>query len=161
MPTFSVLLLHISRLLLPQLGNVTRKFSLTQKRVKQWYGCWWLYRSDISDEFKFKLIIVEDVIKVITSLNGSISFGLDKIPAKILKDSSDRTAPIITHISNRSLRSCIFPDDWKKARLSPICKSGDKEDCWNHGRISVSSVVSKIFEKLLYSYKIHTCILVK
>ena len=100
------------------------------------------YMDPVSHEFTFKDITFEEVNKTITSLNCSKSFGLDKIPVKILKDSSDLTAPI--------LKSGIFPDDWKKARLSPIYKSSDKEDCSNYRPISVLSVVSKIFEKLVF-----------
>ena len=100
------------------------------------------YMDPVSHESTFKDITFEEVNKTITSLNCSKSFGVDKIPVKILKDSSDLTAPI--------LKSGIFPDDWKKARLSPIYKSSDKEECSNYRPISVLSVVSKIFEKLVF-----------
>ena len=41
----------------------------------------------VSDEFTYRDNIIEEVIKTITSLNRSKSFSLDKISAKILKDS--------------------------------------------------------------------------
>ena len=62
---------------------------------------------------------------------------------------SDITAIYLTHIYDCSLSSGIFPDDWKKARVSPIFKSGNKEECGNYRPISVLSVVAKIFEKLV------------
>jgi hypothetical protein len=50
---------------------------------------------------------------------------------------------------NCSLLSGIFPDDWKLAKISPIYKSGNKQECGNYRPISVLSVVAKIFEKLV------------
>ncbi len=55
----------------------------------------------------------------------------------------------MTYIFNCSLLSGIFPDDWKLARVSPIYKSGDKQECGNYRPISVLSVVAKIFEQLV------------
>ena len=52
-------------------------------------------------------------------------------------------------IYNCSLLSGIFPDDWKLAKVSPIYKSGNKQECGNYRPISVLSVVAKIFEKLV------------
>ena len=48
--------------------------------------------------FKFKKISIDDVRNVIKKLNASKSHGSDKIPASILKDSSDITAIYHTDI---------------------------------------------------------------
>ena len=104
----------------------------------------------VSVEFKFQDIPTRDVINILSNLKESKLCGHDKISAKILKDSSDITAPILTYIFNCSLQSGIFSDDWEKARLSPIYKSGNKEERGNYRPISVLSVVSKVFEKLVY-----------
>ena len=53
-------------------------------------------------------------------------------------------------IFNLSLHQGIFPDDWKHARISRIFKSGDTEDCSNYRLISVLSIVSKVFKRLVY-----------
>jgi hypothetical protein len=49
-----------------------------------------------------------------------------------------------------SLQTTIFPDDWKLAKITPVFKDGNKNDCGNYRPISVISVVAKIFEKLVY-----------
>ena len=76
-------------------------------------------------------------------------YGLDKIPASILRDSNEIIAPYLTYIFNCSIYMAIFPDDWKMARVSPIFKSGSKNDCGNYRPISILPSVAKIFEKLV------------
>ena len=88
--------------------------------------------------------------RAINQLQPSKSAGLDKIPARLLKDSSVVVVPFLRDIFNLSLDQGIFPDDWKHARISPIFKSGDTEDCSNYRPISVLSIISKVFEKLVY-----------
>jgi hypothetical protein len=53
-------------------------------------------------------------------------------------------------IFNLSLSEGKFPDDWKKARVSLIFKSGNREECGNYRPISILSVISKIFEKIVF-----------
>ena len=67
-----------------------------------------------------------------------------------MKDSANVTVPFLTTIFNLSLNYGIFPNDWKNARVSPIYKSGEKDECGNYRPISILSVVSKLFEKLVY-----------
>ena len=51
---------------------------------------------------------------------------------------------------NKSLKSGIFPDDWKCARVIPLFKQGDASDLNNYRPISVISVVAKVFERIVY-----------
>lgn len=94
--------------------------------------------SKIDAKFTFKNIYLGDVLKEFEKLNTSKSFGPDKISARLLKDSKNVIAPCLTYIFNTSLTSGVFPDDWKKARVSPIYKDGSKEDCGNYRPISVN-----------------------
>ena len=84
-------------------------------------------------------------------IKTSKSLGPDKIPARLLKDSRFVIAPYLTRIFNLSLDSVIFPQAWKEVRVSPIHKSGDKTECGNYRPISELPVVSKLFEKLVYT----------
>jgi hypothetical protein len=59
----------------------------------------------------------------------------------------------LTYIYNCSFLSGIFPDDWKLAKVSPIYKSGNKQECGNYRPwISVLSVgFENIWEISLWS----------
>ena len=78
------------------------------------------------------------------------STGLDKISTKLLKLAGDTIIESLRlKIFNLSLKTGIFPDDWKLAKVTPIYKSEDKTLCENYRPISVISNVAKIFEKLV------------
>ena len=55
------------------------------------------------------------------------------------------------HLCNLSLSEGIFPDELKIARVIPIYKSGDAMKFGNYRPVSVLPVISKIFEKLMYT----------
>ena len=71
----------------------------------------------------------------------------DMIPARLLKDSAAVTASFITHLINLSLLSAHFPNEWKNAKVTPIHKSGAKDDPDNYRPISVLPILSKIAER--------------
>ena len=100
------------------------------------------------NQFIFKSIHVQDVVNEIGKLNVSKSTGTDNIPAKLLRDSKDVVAPFLALIFNTSLNNCIFPDDLKTARISPIYKSGNKKARGNYRPISVLSVIATDCEQL-------------
>ena len=56
----------------------------------------------------------------------------------------------LTYIFNQSLRTGIFPDDWKIAKVTPIHKADEKNLCSNYRPVSVISTVPKLFEKAVY-----------
>ncbi len=56
----------------------------------------------------------------------------------------------MTFIFNLSLATGVYTDGWKRARVTPIVKSGDRRQCENYRPISVLPVVSKAFEKEVF-----------
>jgi hypothetical protein len=77
------------------------------------------------------------------------STGLDKISTKLIKQAGATITGSLLEVFNLSLRTEIFPDDWKFAKVTPIYKSEDKTLCENYRPISVISNIAKIFEKLV------------
>ena len=52
------------------------------------------------------------------------AFGLDNIPNKLLKVAARVVAPTLTGIFSASIRTGIFPNEWKASQVTPIFKSG-------------------------------------
>jgi hypothetical protein len=75
------------------------------------------------DEFDFKLTNVANVQKILNDLNVNKATGYDRIPARILKASSDIIAPVVCNAVNKTIEKSTFPDQLKKAEVVPIFKS--------------------------------------
>ena len=56
----------------------------------------------------------------------------------------------LLHIFNQSLITGKFPEGMKIAKVTPIFKSGDKENVTNYRPISVLPCFSKILERIMY-----------
>ena len=116
-------------------------------------------------QFTFSPIPVDNVVSSLRGLKANKTTGLDKIPPKILKLSARIVASSLTYIFNLSLATGIYIDDWKRASVTPIFKSGDKRQCANYRPISILPAVSKVFEKevfrQVYSYLTENCMLSK
>ena len=69
----------------------------------------------------------------------------------MLKASSPIIPSSLCYIFNFSLYSCSFPNYWKIARVSPIFKEGNKDDCPNYRPISELPVISRILEIPIYN----------
>ena len=94
---------------------------------------------------------VETVYNLLTKIDEKKSVGLDNIPNRLLKIAADVVAPSLTAIFTGSINTEIFPQEWKESRVSPVYKSGARNDPSNYRPISVIPVIAKIFEKIVYT----------
>ncbi|KAI8482827.1 hypothetical protein Bbelb_394890 [Branchiostoma belcheri] len=104
---------------------------------------------DPTTKFSFECVEESVVMNELQRLKTKKATGLDKIPAKLLKDSSPVIAKPLTHIFNLSLASGEVPSEWKEAQISPVHKSGNCADVGNYRPVSVLSVTSKVMERLV------------
>ena len=94
---------------------------------------------------------VEETYNVLLSLDVNKSVGPDGISNRMLRDTAYSSSVSLTDIFNYSLKTGIFPSDWKKANVSPIFKKGNRSEVKNYRPISLLSNVSKVFERLVYN----------
>ena len=102
-----------------------------------------------NDSFEFTHINNTDVLDIIHKLKNTKSVGLDDISVLALKMCALEITPSITYLINLSLQSGTFPKQWKRAKVIPIHKSGDKESPSNYRPISILPCVSKILERVV------------
>ena len=104
-----------------------------------------------NSSFSFVSIDEGTVHKYLRSLKTKKAIGLDHICARLLKDSANVTIPCLTRLFNKSLFASKFPTVWKKGKVVPIFKSGNRSDKSNYRPITILPVLSKVFEKAVHS----------
>ena len=88
--------------------------------------------------------------KVITNLDLTKASGLDCIPVVVLKNSEPELFYIIAELFNNCLKDSCFPDCWKVSSVAPVFKNiMERSTDKNYRPVSLFSVVSKVFEKLV------------
>lgn len=100
---------------------------------------------------KFTPCTTSEVSKIIDNLNSNTSTGLDGISTKTIKCLKPIIIDRLTNCINLCLAQGIFPDTLKVAKVTPIHKSGVKTDPNNYRPVSVLPVLSKIFERIIYT----------
>ena len=100
-------------------------------------------------EFKFKDISLEFVKKELDTINCKKAIGIDGLHPKLLQMAADYIAAPLTYMFNRSLKSSQIPQDFKRARITPIHKGGTFEIS-NFRPISILPILSKILEKAVH-----------
>ena len=90
------------------------------------------------------------VKKVITTLDSSKAFGPDWIPVEVLKNCEPELSYILVELFYMCLKESCFLDCWKVSSVVPVFKNvGERSTAKNYRPVSLLSVVSKLFEKLV------------
>ena len=107
--------------------------------------------SSIVPYFVFKKVDENLLNREINKLKCSKSPRQDRIPVKVIKDAVDIFAKPLDAISNSSMEEGVFTEAWKLAKITPIYKSGQKADLNNYKPISLLSVQSTLFQKIVHN----------
>ena len=86
---------------------------------------------------------VEEVAKLLQSIDINKATGPDNIPPRILKECAMELALPLTNFFNFTLSRGNIPTDWKVANVVPIFKSGKNNLADNYHPISLTSVIVK------------------
>ena len=90
------------------------------------------------------------VRKVVMNLDLSKASGPDCIPVVVLKNCEPELSYILAELFNKCLKESCFPDCWKVSSVVPVFKNvGERSTAKNYPPVSLLSVVSKVFEKLV------------
>ena len=98
------------------------------------------------------IIRESEVLDILKSLDTSKATGPDGISAKMLKETATSIAPSLTKLFQKSFKKGQIPKLWKEANVLPLHKKDDKASFANYRPISLLSVVSKVYEKLIFKH---------
>ena len=85
-----------------------------------------------------------------TNLDSSKASAPDCIPVVVRQNCEPELSFILAELFNMCLKESCFPDCWKVSSVVPVFKNvGERSTAKNYRRVSLLSVVSKLFEKLV------------
>ena len=124
--------------------------------------CPWIDFSQTSSTFPEEYLCSdEQILSLLSSLNARKATGADGISAKMLKLTGSSIVNSLVKLFNLSLKSGIFPSDWKFARVVPIPKGGNHQSPSNYRPISILPIISKLLQKhvhnLLFQHLSNNC----
>ena len=70
---------------------------------------------------------------------------------KSLLSCTDKIAPVICLLFEKSLKTGQLPSEWTKAQVCPLYKKGDKTDPANYRSISLACILCKVMEHVIAS----------
>ena len=108
--------------------------------------------SKVPDGVQFNIpeVTRDKDLKFLSNTDISKATGCDQIGPRLLKIAAPFIVDSITYICNLSIKNSFFPDKWKNGKVTPLHKSGSKDDVNNFRPISVLPILSKILEKNMF-----------
>ncbi|KFV84217.1 hypothetical protein N308_04705, partial [Struthio camelus australis] len=95
-------------------------------------------------------LVEEDQVRdLLSKLDIHKSMGPDGMHPRVLRELADVIARPLSIILERSWRSGEVPEDWKKAKVTPAFKKGEKEEPGNYRPVSLTSIPGKVMEQLI------------
>ena len=89
-------------------------------------------------------------IYVTPNMVKKVIVNLDCIPMVVLNNCEPELSYILAELFNKFLKEFCFPDCWKVSSVVPVFKNvGERSTAKNYRPVSLLSVVSKVFEKLV------------
>lgn len=92
----------------------------------------------------------QELTSIISKLKNKASCGWDNISSSVIKRSFQVVLEPLIYIVNGCLSQGVFPQMLKEAVVVPIYKKDDPLDLNNYRPISLLTIFSKIFERVIY-----------
>ena len=91
------------------------------------------------------------VEKLLSQLKPHKASGPDGLPARLLKECSVQLAPVLALLFQSTINQGSIPSNWKSAFVTPIFKKGNRHEARNYRPISLTSIVCKTLEHIIFS----------
>ena len=109
------------------------------------------HKAKTKPKLAFKLIpvTVSEVFVKLKKLEHKKAAGPDNLPLGFLKDTFIIITKPLAHVINLSIATGIVPSGFKIGLITPVYKSGPKNDMDNYRPITLLLVCSKVFEQCI------------
>ena len=109
---------------------------------------------DVNNDIPDLEIMSSSVKEILASLRITKSMGPDEIHPKILRflSNDDTFVEALTELFKSCYECGKLPNIWKTANVTALHKKGDKNDAKNYRPISLTCILSKVFEKILRNH---------
>ena len=124
-----------------------RKIKIKYNNRKPWLTDGLKKSIRIKNKLYMTSVEIDQIIKELK--NGAP--GCDDITAFVLKDTRQSMNSPLCYLCNLSSSVGVFPQELKLANVLPLFKSGDPMLFNNYRPVSLLCVLSKVFEKVMYT----------
>ena len=94
-------------------------------------------------------IDLEIVAEALSIAKNNKAQGVDGITNELLKNGGDAIQASLVGLFNKIVELEKIPSEWNMGIIVPIFKKGDRKDLNNYRGISLTSCVSKIFNRVI------------
>ena len=106
---------------------------------------------DFESDSTFDIDLSASRVKpILDNLDINKAQGPDAISGAVLKNCSETLAYPLSILFTLSYNTGYIPQEWKLANVVPVHKKDDKNKVTNYRPISLTSLVMKVFERILY-----------
>ena len=114
-------------------------------------SAWRYFGETIQDSIEGITTDVDEVNKLCRDINTMKSSGIDEISSRVCKDAFLVLGQQLVHLFNTSLSTCHFLEAWKRAKVIPLFKGGNREDVSNYRPVSLLPLPGKLLEKIVHT----------
>ena len=104
-----------------------------------------------NEKMQFEELNFDEFEEAFKSLKTNKAAGFNDLSSDIITDAYDNLKNILFHVFKVSIKQAIFPDSLKIVKVTPIFKSGAKDNASNYHPISILPVFSKVLERIMYN----------
>ena len=105
--------------------------------------------AEIDLEINCEIPTLEEITDAIERQRNGKAAGPDYIPPEALKADIDTSALMLHQLFIKIWNTEEFPQDWREGHLIKLPKKGDLSQCGNYRGITLLSIPSKIFNRIL------------
>ena len=106
---------------------------------------------DFESDSTFDIDLSASRVKpILDNLDINKAQGPEAISGAVLKNCSETLPYPLSILFNLSYNTGYIPQEWKLANVVPVHKKDDKNKLTNYRPISLTSLVMKVFERILY-----------